>query len=96
VVEHDDAVGEHERVVVGERAHARAELDVAGPLGRGRDEHLRRGDQLRTGRVVLADPGLVEAQPVEELDEGEVPVEGDRRVETELVDRRQEDAEAQR
>ena len=41
VVEHHDAVGQHERVVVGERVHPGAELDVLGALGRRGDEHLR-------------------------------------------------------
>ena len=46
VVEHHDAVGEDERVVVGQRVHARAEFDVSGALGRCGDEHLGAGDEF--------------------------------------------------
>ena len=46
----------------GQRAHAGAELDVLRALGRDPDEHLGRGDDLVAGRVVLADPRLVEAE----------------------------------
>ena len=41
VVEQHHAVGQHQGVVVGQRAHAGAELDVLRALGRGGDEHLR-------------------------------------------------------
>ena len=68
VVEEDHAVGQHERVVVGQRGHARAEADVPGAPRRGGDEDLGRGDDLVAGGVVLAEPGLVEAQLVEMLD----------------------------
>ena len=52
----------HSGLWYGDRRHAGAELDVAGALGRGGDEDLRRGDDLAAGRVVLADPGLVVAR----------------------------------
>ena len=65
VVEEHHAVGEHQRVVIGERADARAEPDVLRALGGDADEHLGRRDDLEAGRVVLADPDLVEAEPVE-------------------------------
>ena len=96
VVEHHDAVGEHERVVVGERVHARAELDVLRALGGGGDEHLGRGDQLGAGGVMLTDPRLVVAEAIEVVDQLEVTVQGEGRVDADLVDRRQEDPEAQR
>ncbi len=80
VVEQDHAVGEHQRVVVGERRHARAETDVLRAPGDGGDEHLGAGDDLVAGGVVLADPRLVEAEAVEVHDEVEVALEGQRRV----------------
>ena len=61
-------LGHPQRVVVGQRGHAGAELDVARALGGGGDEDLRRGDDLAAGRVVLADPRLVVAEAVEVLD----------------------------
>ena len=43
--------------------------------GRG-NEYFRGGDKFPAGAVVLADPGLVEAQVVEPLDQFQVPVYG--------------------
>ena len=67
VVELDDAVGDHHRVMVGQRDDAGAEADVLGALGGEGDEDLGRADDLQPGRVVLADPRLVKAEPVEPL-----------------------------
>ena len=65
VVELHHAVGQHERVVVGQRDDTGTEPDVAGALGRRGDEHLGAGDQLEPARMVLADPRLVVVQSVE-------------------------------
>ena len=65
------------RVVVGERHHPGAERMRWVRCGRGGDEDLGRGDDLVAAGVVLADPGLVEAEAVEVLDQGEVAVEGE-------------------
>ena len=94
MVEQDHPVGQHERMVVRERADAGTEADVAGPLGRRRDEHLGGGDDLETGRVVLADPRLVEAELVQTGDELEVALERQRRVLTRGVKGGQEHTEA--
>ena len=45
---------------------------------------------------MLTDPDLVVAEVVQQLDELEIPVQGERRVDADLVDRREERAEAQR
>ena len=95
VVEQDHPLGDPQRVVVGQRGHAGAELDVARALGGGGDEDLRGGDDLAAGRVVLADPGLVVAEAVEVLDERQVALEGQRRVLSRRVERRHEDAKPQ-
>src|SRR3546814_3926474 len=60
VVEQADAVGQQPRVVVGQRDHAGAELDVLGALGRHRDDELGAADQLVAAGVVLTEPALVE------------------------------------
>ena len=96
VIEHDDAIGEHQRVVVGQRHHAGAELDVSSALrGRG-DHHLGRCDRLGARGVVLTDPGLVVAEAVEVLDQLEITLQVERRVRADPVHRRQEDPESKR
>ena len=66
-----------------------------GALAGGRQEHLRRGDHLPAGRVVLAAPELVEAEAVEVRGEVEVALELEHRVLAERVVRREERAELQ-
>ena len=61
----------------------------------GGDEHLRAGDQLVAGRVVLADPRLVEAESVEVHQQVEVALEREGGVLAHGVERGEEDAEAQ-
>ena len=93
VVEQHHAVGQHERMVVGQRRHARTETDVAGALRGRRDEHLGRGDDLVAGGVVLAEPGLVEAELVQMLDQLEIALERQGRVLAHRMERGQEDPE---
>ena len=69
VVELEQVVSDHQRVVIGQRDDPGAELDVLGPLGQGGDEDHRVGDDLAGERVVLADPGFVVAEVVEVLDQ---------------------------
>ena len=66
-----------------------------GPLRGGGDEDLRRRDDLAAGRVVLADPGFVPAQPVEVFDQPQIPFEGQRRVLPGGMERRHEDPESE-
>ena len=93
VIELDHAVGDDQRVVVGQADDAGAEADLPGAFGRGGDEDFGRGDQLPAGGVVLADPGLVEAEPVEVLDQFEVAVQRQRGVVPDAVEGRHEDSE---
>ena len=72
MVELDDAVRRHQRVVIRQRHHAGAEADLPGALRRRGDEDLGRGDDLEAGRVMLADPGFLVAEPVQILDQFEV------------------------
>ena len=93
VVQQDHALRHHERVVVWQRDHAGAELDVLRAFCGDADEHLRRGDDLPARAVVLADPGLIEAEVVEPLQQFQVSVQGQRRVFAELVEGGHERAE---
>ena len=95
VVEQHHAVGEDQRVVVRQRTHAGAELDVAGALGRDGHEHLGAGDDLVAGGVVLADPRLVVAELVEALNQFQVALQRQRRVLPDGMERGEEDAELQ-
>jgi hypothetical protein len=80
MVELDDAVRRHQRVVVGQRDDARAELDALRALGRRGDEDLRRGDNLEARGVMLADPSLLVAEPVQPFDEFEIAADRQRRI----------------
>ncbi len=84
MVELDDPVRRHQRVVIGERDDAGAEPDAPRALGRGGHEQFRRGDDLVTGRMMLADPGLFIAEPVEPFHQLQVAPDGQGRV---LLDR---------
>ena len=96
MVELDDAVRRHQRVVIRQRHHAGAEADVFGALGGGGDEDLGRGDDFEAGRVVLADPGFLVAQPIQVLDQFKVAVQSFSWILVERMERRQEDAIAHR
>ncbi len=96
VVEQRDALGDEERMVVGQRGHAGRELDVPRALRGGRDEDLRRTDQLPTAVVMLAEPRLVVTDAVEPLDELEAALERPGGVLRRALDRRCECSEAQR
>src|SRR3954469_13462393 len=96
MVEQHHAVGEHQRLVVRQRADAGSETQSARPLGGHGDEHLGRGDDLVAGRVVLADPRLVVAQLVEPDDHLQIPLERRRGVLPYWMKGCQKDPEAHR
>ena len=79
LVELDDALGHHERMVVGDGGHPGAQLDAAGAHRRSGQEHLGRADGLPSGRVVFAAPELVVPQPVEVGNQVEIPLQLQRR-----------------
>ena len=80
MVELHHALGDVERVVIREADDSRAESDAVGALRCCGEEHLGRGDHLPAGRVVLAAPELVEAEPVEVRGELDVTLEKEGRV----------------
>ena len=83
-------------MVVGQGTDAGAQPDVPSALGRGRNEHFGRGDDLQAGGVVFADPGFVVAQLVQVFDKFQVAFQGQRRVLSRGVERGHEDAETER
>ena len=58
---------------------------------RGGDENLGRGNYLEAGRMVLADPGLLIAEPVQVLDQFQVAVNCFRRILVKRMKRGKED-----
>ena len=95
VVEQHPAVGDHQRMVIRQRHHAGAEPDVLGPFGGRGDEHLRAGDQLVAAGVVLAEPHLVEPEPVQRDRAIEVVFQCDGGGLADRVERRDEHPEVQ-
>src|SRR5262249_33489611 len=81
VVEQNSSVSHPQRVVVRQGNHTGAQPDPLGLTGRPRAEHLRRGDDLGSGRMVLAYPRLVITQLVEQLDLPQITPQDSRRVE---------------
>ena len=95
VVEQDEAVGDHERVVVRQADDPGAEADVAGAFGRRGHEHLGRGDGFPAGAVVLADPGFVVAEVVEPLEQLQVTLQRQGGILAKPVEGSQENTERQ-
>ena len=90
VVQLHHAVRHHQRVMIRQADHAGAQLDAVGALRRRGDEHLRRGDNLPAGAVVLADPGFVKPQLVQPFDEFKIALHSQRGVFANAVERAEE------
>ena len=95
MIELNDAVGDHHRVMVGQRNDAGAKADVFGAFGGKGDKDLGRADDLETGGVVFADPRLVKAELVEPRHQLEIALQALSRVLLVRVERRQKDPVAQ-
>ena len=65
VVELHDALRDVERMVIGQRDDAGAQLDALRPLAHRGQEQFGRGNHFPSRRVMLADPEFVEAKLVE-------------------------------
>ena len=96
VVEHGDLPGGHRRVVLRQADDAGAADDLLGLRQQVREEEQRRGDLLRLGAVVLADPGLRKAEPVGMDDGLDILHEGRVVVPHMVVDRHHEQAKLHR
>ena len=66
-----------------------------GALGGGRDHQFRRRDYFVAGRMMLADPCLVEADLVEMFDQVDIAAQCERRIFVDGMKRREEDSGAQ-
>jgi hypothetical protein len=94
IVELDDAVRHHQRVVVGQRDDPGAETDPAGALSSGGDEQLGLAIDLVAAGMVLADPRLGVVVLVEPLHELEIALHAKQRVLVVGMERRQEHSRA--
>ena len=95
MIELDESLGDHERMVVGQRDDAGPQHDPVGALRGGRKEDLGRGDHLPSSGVVLAAPELVVSEVVHKLDQLEVALKLQRGVFAYGVMRRKKRAETQ-
>ncbi len=73
VVQEHHPIGHPQRVVVRQRQDAGAQVDVPGQVRHVRDEHQRVADGFDAARVVLAEPRLLEAHAVHQLDDLDIP-----------------------
>src|SRR5262245_38736359 len=62
-------------MIEGNRAYGHADAQPLGALGDGRGVDLRGGDEPVGGEEMLGDPDLVVAQPLRQLEEGEIVIE---------------------
>ena len=72
VIEQHHALGYPERVVIRQRHNTGTQSNALRACRGSSHEDLRRGDDLTAGRVVLANPGLVVAQPIEVLEQRQI------------------------
>jgi len=80
VIKLDHPVRNRQRIVIGQGNNTRPQANALRPLRRRRDKKLGRGNNLIARRMVLADPRLVVAQPVQMLHQLEIAVDAQRGV----------------
>src|SRR6516225_5482314 len=95
MVEEDDALSHPQRIVIRNADHAGAEFDVTRALGRRRYHDFRRGGELGASGVMLAEPCLIIAAAIQPLDEIEIALQCERRVDAGFMEGREKNAEAQ-
>ena len=94
-VELHHALGDIERVVIGQRNDAGGELDALCPLARRGEEHFGRADHFPAAGMVFAAPEFVIAELVEPFDQVEIAAELQQRVFADRVMRGKKGAEIQ-
>src|SRR4029077_8047760 len=94
VIELHHALGDVERMVIGQRDNPGRQPDAFGALARGGEEHLGRRDHLPAAGVVLAAPEFIIAEFVQQLDEIEIATELQHRMFADGMVRGEEGAEA--
>ena len=90
-----DAVRDHQRVVIGQRDDAGAELDPARTLRRRRDHDLRRGADLIATGMMLTVPIFFEAELVGPFGQLQIALEAQRRTFIQRMERRHKDADTE-
>ena len=95
MVEQHDALRDPKRIVIRDADHAGAELDMPRAFRGSGNHDFRRGGKFGAGGVVFAEPRFVIAAAIEPLDQFEIALQGERRVDAGLVEWCEENAEAQ-
>ena len=72
VIEQREAIRDPQRIVIGQRDHTRAELQVAGLGGDMGDEQHRIANDLDAARVMFTEPGFVIADVIQQLDDFDI------------------------
>jgi hypothetical protein len=93
MIELHDTLRDIERMVIGQRDHAGAELDVVGALTDGGQEQLGRSDYFPAGGMVLTAPEFVITELVELLGEIDIALELQGRIFADRMMRREKCAE---
>src|SRR5262249_46032354 len=94
MIEEHHTVSQHQGMMVRQGTHAGSQTNMACPVGGGSNENPGRSDDLQTGRVMFADPGLVVAEFVKANNEFQIALQSQGRVLSGGMKRRHEDAEA--
>ena len=87
----DDAIGDHQGMVVGQRDDPRPEPDMSGALGRSSDKQFGLAVDLIAARMVLAYPRLGIAKLVEPLHQLKIALHAEQRILVIGMKRRQKD-----
>ena len=87
------AVSHHIRMMIRQADHPRPQPDVPGALRRGSHKHLRRRDRFPPRAMVFPDIGFVKPQRIQPLDQLQVPLQRQRRVFPNPMERSHKDAE---
>src|ERR1700733_2611739 len=92
MVEQDYALGDPKRIMIREADDAGAKLNVARPFRSHGHEDFGRSADLRSRRMMFAEPRFVIAAAIEPLDELKIALERERRIDARLMKGRQKDA----
>ena len=92
MVEQDYALGDPKGIMIREADDTGAQLNMARPFSRHGHEDFRRSADLRSRRMMFAEPRFVIAAAIEPLNELKIALQRERRIDAWLMERCQKDA----